>query len=100
MLSERLREIRAARKWTQKQLSLATNVPEATISRIEKNHRDPSMRTLCKLATVLEVSTDYLLGLSENTNTKNPSAIAEMFTRLPESDRIVIRRVIMAMTQR
>lgn len=58
----RLKQIRQQRKWSQKDLSKRIGVSNVSISGYESGNRYPDTDTLSKLADVLEVSTDYLLG--------------------------------------
>lgn len=53
---------------TQKELANRTNVTEATISRYLSGIRSPRGEILSKIATVLGVTTDYLLGNEPNNN--------------------------------
>lgn len=53
---------------TQKELANRTNVTEATISRYLSGIRSPRGEILSKIATVLGVTTDYLLGNEHNNN--------------------------------
>lgn len=65
-LPERLRHIRRSQGLTQKQLQHKSGVPHNTISRIETGEAaDITTRTLIALALALNVSTDYLLGLTD-----------------------------------
>lgn len=54
---------------SQKELADRVNVTEATISRYLSGSRSPRGEILSKIATVLRVTTDYLLG---NTDIENP----------------------------
>lgn len=74
MLPERLKELRQDAKLTQKELAKAINTSQQNIGFYEKGVRKPKHETLSKLATFFDVSTDYLLG---NTNQKNTADIDE-----------------------
>src|SRR5947209_7464658 len=66
-LSERLRQLRKRRNMTQKDLEARSGVPQNTISRIEiGGAQEISTKTLIGLARALQVTTDYLLGVSED----------------------------------
>ena len=47
---------------TQATLAKTTDIDATVISRLENGTRTPSIRHLCRLATALGVSVDYLLG--------------------------------------
>ena len=54
-IGERLRELRVQRALRQEDLAALAGVGKNTINRIEKNHTEPHMTTLRKLAQALEV---------------------------------------------
>ena len=58
----RLREIRRSKGLTAKELGELVGKAEVTITQYEVGGRNPTRATLEKLADVLEVSVDYLLG--------------------------------------
>jgi len=61
-IGERIRKARVARGWTQAQLALRSGLREALICKYERGYYMPKSDILLKLASALEVSTDYLLG--------------------------------------
>lgn len=63
--AERLKELRIEAKMSQKQLAELLGVVQHTISNWEKEARQPDFDMLIKIAETLDVSTDFLLGLSE-----------------------------------
>ena len=63
---ERLRQLRKQKNLTQKQLASFVGVKNSIISFYEVGERMPSPEMIVKLATVLNVSTDYLLGMNKN----------------------------------
>lgn len=65
LFTERLKEVRQEKGWTQKQLATAVNTTDDSVYSWEKGRSQPSIELLCKLCKVLEVSADYLLGLSD-----------------------------------
>ena len=65
MLNERIREIRLARKISQVELAKALGVTKQSVSNWENDNIQPSIDMLVKIADVLHVSTDYLLGREE-----------------------------------
>jgi len=58
----RLKQLREERRWSQKDLGKAVGVSNVSISGYESGNRFPDTETLTRIADVLEVSTDYLLG--------------------------------------
>lgn len=66
IFTSRLKEVRQEKGWTQKQLAAAINTTDDSIYSWEKGRSQPSIELLHKLCRVLEVSSDYLIGLSDN----------------------------------
>jgi transcriptional regulator with XRE-family HTH domain len=64
-LGLRIRLARIRRGLSQRQLAALVGLSLNALSAIERNSSNPSTRTLTALATVLQVSTDYLVGLRE-----------------------------------
>ena len=62
---ERLRKVREQRGYTREALSELLDVHWTYIEKLEKGKRYPSFAMLVKLLTILEVSADFLLGLSD-----------------------------------
>ena len=65
MFGERLREARMNRKITQQSLADHICVTLRNYQRYEQGIREPAYAILVKLADILDVSTDYLLGRDE-----------------------------------
>ena len=65
MRGDRLKLARELRGYTQSQLSELLNLGEKEIWRYENGKSKPIGETVAKIAEILEVSTDYLLGLSD-----------------------------------
>lgn len=62
---ERLKQLREEANLTMEQLAVSLGTKKQTISRYEKNQREPEYATLIKIAQFFNVSTDYLLGLKD-----------------------------------
>ncbi len=62
--SERFKEIREDRGFTQQELAEALHLTPATVSHYEKGNREPSLDVLVQIAEFLDVSVEYLLGFS------------------------------------
>lgn len=61
MLSERIREIRIAKKISQVELAKKLGVTKQSVSNWENDNIQPSVEMLSKIADELNVTTDYLL---------------------------------------
>ncbi len=64
-LGTRLNNALACRNVKQKELARYLNVPDNTISYFCKDKRTPNVRQIAEIAKRLEVSADYLLGVSD-----------------------------------
>ena len=65
ILGIRLKELREAKGFTQKQLAELLNINSVTYLHYEKEQREPPLALLADLAKFYDVSTDYLLGLTD-----------------------------------
>ena len=59
---ERLKAARDLRDWNQSELARRSGLPASSIAHFEAGARKPSFDNLRRLATALEVTTDFLLG--------------------------------------
>ena len=62
---ERLRELRKFNNMTQEELSLKMGISAAAVGLYEQGRRNPDNETLIKLASIFDVSIDYLLGFED-----------------------------------
>ena len=62
----KLKELRTQNNMTQQQVAAQIGVSKSVISYYELQERIPSPEILLKLASVFHVSTDYLLGISND----------------------------------
>ena len=63
---EKFKKLRIDKDISQKKLGFLFNVSQQTINKWEHGLSEPTYDTLKKLAIYFEVTTDYLLGLSNN----------------------------------
>ena len=66
-----IRYLRIKNKLSSKDLSRILNISESSISLYESGKRMPSISLIIKIADYFNVSTDYLLGLTERQNNDN-----------------------------
>lgn len=69
----RISKARRHMNMNQKELAIKANITEGSLSRYENDIREPKAAALTQLAEALEVSTDYLLGLSDEMEVENNS---------------------------
>ncbi len=90
MNGERLKKLRKEKKLTQTELGSKINVTKVSISGYESGNRSPDTDTLQRLADFFEVSTDYLLGRTDNlslTPQEKDEAAFQAFANNPELQR-------------
>lgn len=80
---KQLKKLRSDKEITQLQLSEILDTAKSNISKYEADTIEPNISMLCKLANYFNVSTDYLLGLSD---TKLPYRIATNFCEKTRSN--------------
>jgi transcriptional regulator with XRE-family HTH domain len=77
-IGDRIRELRLARKWTQNELADKLGLDRTTISKWERHGgSEPDTDTIKKLADIFEVTSDYLLGRTDDRNSRElPETVA------------------------
>lgn len=91
----RLRELREAKHLTQLGLCQLTNIPQSTISKLERGSQIPSADLIQILSLFFDVTTDYFLGISDcrhptdhaitvNHNMKHYYNVLLDYAKLPE----------------
>jgi len=88
-IGERIREIRQLRGYSQQELASKIGIAMNSLYHYEKNRKMPSAEVLANIAKALNVSADYLLGLSDNPIPKNDNFdlsnyLSESIKRAPE----------------
>ena len=68
---EILKDLRLQNGLTQKDMAKKLQMCQQTYSRYERQECEPDLKTLCKIADILEVSVDYLLGRETPPNKQN-----------------------------
>lgn len=67
-IAERITQARTDLNINQKELAKRADITEANLSRYENGVREPKSAVLARLADALEVTTDYLVGLTDEKN--------------------------------
>ena len=80
LLAQRLQRLRLAKNLSRRQLENQAEIPHGIVSRLESGEQAyPSVPVAMRLAKVLSVSVDYLVGMYEEDETEsesNPAAVA------------------------
>ena len=80
-LSEKIKELRRAKKWTQEDVAERLNVSVQAVSRWETGATYPDIELLPEISSIFEISVDELLGVDENIiNKKVERCIEEAFS--------------------
>jgi transcriptional regulator with XRE-family HTH domain len=67
-IGSRLAFLRDQRGLTQEELASSLGISRAALSHYEKNRREPDTETLGKVADLFQVSIDYLVGRTSQSN--------------------------------
>jgi transcriptional regulator with XRE-family HTH domain len=88
IFKERLKEMRERRGLNQAELAQKTGLQPTAISHFETGGRSPSFDNLRRLADALKVSTDYLIGRSNDAVMAGPEAdsLFRDYDKLSEED--------------
>lgn len=78
-LGDSIKYLRSQLGWSQKKLAEELNLSQQAIGKWETGLSEPDSETLSKLATIFDVSVDYLLG---RTDDKNGIALEGVYFRL------------------
>ena len=65
LLGQRLKELREERGLTQKELARSLGLNSVTYLHYEKAQREPPLAVLVEMAKFFDVTTDYLLGVTD-----------------------------------
>jgi transcriptional regulator with XRE-family HTH domain len=60
LLAERIKSLRRAKDWSQEQLAERASIQRSYLADLERGHRNPSVRTLVKVANALGVAVQAL----------------------------------------
>lgn len=98
----RLRAAREMRKLSQLELGERARLQQAAVSHYENGSRRPSLRNLRRISEALEVTTDYLVGRSENPEAlpAPDEPLFQDFERLTTADRELARQLVAQLARR
>lgn len=98
-LGGRIKEERERHGWTQIYMAKKIEATPAMLSHYERDFRDPDTDMLIKIADLLDVTTDYLLGRTNYRNAeeyKRTSAFAADWT---EDEKTIATAAVQALRQ-
>jgi transcriptional regulator with XRE-family HTH domain len=70
---DRIRQLRKEKGWTQNELGKILGLGENLVTHYERGVRFPRPEAIVNISKLFEVSTDYLLGITDERNTTNNS---------------------------
>ena len=79
MYGIRIRELRESRQLTQIELAKRLNSTQKQISKWETEYVEPNIFWLCSLATFFEVSIDFIVGLENESGTRETKIVNNSF---------------------
>lgn len=77
--SNRIAKLRKEKGLTLQQVADAIGVGNNTISRYENGKREPNLATWLKLATFFNVSIEYLMGISNQSEIEGENELSDIF---------------------
>lgn len=98
-----LKKLRTEKQWTMMQVAQMLGVSLGAYQKYENNTHDVGTETLCKLADLYNVTTDYLLGRAPQTDPMkllvaqsdlSPEAQEEIYMSLPQEAQAIVLTVM------
>lgn len=99
MINEKIRAARSNMNMSQAALARAVDVKPATVASWEKGRTEPDTVMIGRLAQILKVTTDHLLGV-QSEELVLPEGVADLAKKiagLSPSDRAVVEKVVDAL---
>ena len=79
---DRLTMYRGEKGFNQKEFASALGITPTRLNYWEKNKREPDVEMLKKIASILEVSTDDLIGLQRNEEPQSKEELGDEFAEM------------------
>jgi transcriptional regulator with XRE-family HTH domain len=89
---ERIGLLREKHSLTQEDLSNKLGITRASLSHYENNRREPDYNTIVKIANFFKVSTDYLMGRTDEHQTMLNEEVREFVESLELSDSNIMEK--------
>jgi transcriptional regulator with XRE-family HTH domain len=95
LMRQRLLSARAFLGMNRKEFAAALGVPYRTVTNYENGSREPGSEYILKVADYCCVTTDWLLGFSDNARAAAPgSEFARLLSAAGENDQVLIREYL------
>ena len=92
-IGKRIRSLRKQKGWTQAQLAKQCECSVSFQGHIERGTRVPSLETIVKIASLLDVSIDQLIYGLDTTSSSASAAMRKMYVLLDEITRVLRKYV-------
>ena len=94
LLGLKIREIRKSRKITQEKLSEIIDMDNGYISKVEAGQNFPSLKTLEKIASVLDVELAVFFHFTQNKDVDYKREINKIYDRLSKDMQYTLYKVV------
>ena len=91
-MANKIRECREHKGFTQKQLAQYLGISQASMSAYEQGTATPPTEIVCKMSTIFDRSSDYLLGLDNHQRINVYGLTAKQYTIISEIKEAYIRK--------
>lgn len=97
---DRLREARLQKGLTQEQLARQIGVAKSTLTGYEKGNREPDVFKIKRILEILDIDSDYLLGVSRKSSidstipTDEQIDLLNKISNIDEADKDLLERII------
>lgn len=99
-LAVRIRARRRELDLSQQDLARKIKVQPGTISYFETGLRTPSLENLRRLASVFDVTTDYLLGLPGKNVEAGTGEVSKLINALDSADQDMVKAIVTRMIEK
>lgn len=93
-IGNRINQLLKLKKISRKEIAEKLNISYSAVSKYITNQRTPDATILKEIASFLEVSTDYLLGGSNDGHNTDPTCLFDQAEKLDENDYEIIQSLI------
>lgn len=89
--TKRIRDLREDHDLSKKELADQLGISERTLSRYEAGTSEPTISVIIQLALMFNISADYICGITEEMNIKDPSVKDDIIDLLDKLNAIAKR---------
>ncbi|MCM1261041.1 MAG: helix-turn-helix domain-containing protein [Anaeroplasma bactoclasticum] len=89
--TKRIRDLREDHDLSKKELANQLGISERTLSRYEAGTSEPTIGVIIQLALMFNISADYICGITEEMNIKDPSVKDDIIDLLDKLNAIAKR---------